>query len=502
MRFISITLLALFMLLLPHFASASTFSAANDTVVLQDTVYMKDLLNTANMDSVLEAILLQKLEEQGKMLARQNDSIEALHKADMDSSYVACTTGDSTLIKRRRLLSEQYNPLCIELVFKPIERKINWDGKLDFGKLYFGTPKPLMSKEKSVSDTLFSNQIALRELRDAARVYLSGHNAGLYKGMYNELPDISQLKNRKIHDQEWKKVKFGTDGPKGNYSDIQVEKIKVARWVRKGSAIFQFSQNYISKNWYKGGNSNISILGILDGSINYDNKDNIQWENTAEWRAGFNSVEGDTLRKLSTNDDVFRIQSKLGIKAFDKFYYTGSVEFLTQFFNTYKEANSPELKTAAFAPIRLNIGVGLDYKPNDQLSVMLAPIAYKFVYVRDTAHINQNDFGVESDKDMLNEVGSSLKVVYSFKPIDAIQLDSRFYLYTNYKKVEVELELVANFIINRYLSARVSLYPRYDSTAILAEGEKAKLQFKEFVSIGFAHKFTETLDRKKKVRHL
>ena len=137
MRFISITLLALFMLLLPHFASASTFSAANDTVVLQDTVYMKDLLNTANMDSVLEAILLQKLEEQGKMLARRNDSIEALRKAEMDSSYVACTTGDSTLIKRRRLLSEQYNPLCIELVFKPIERKINWDGKLDFGKLYF-----------------------------------------------------------------------------------------------------------------------------------------------------------------------------------------------------------------------------------------------------------------------------------------------------------------------------------------------------------------------------
>lgn len=501
MRFITITLLTLLMLQLSFTATASTFSTANDTIVLQDTVYMKDLLNTANTDSVLEAILLQKLEEQGKMLARRNDSIEAFRKAEMDSSHVAMAN-DSTLRRTPKLLSEQYNPLCIELVFKPIERKINWDGKLDFGKLYFGTEKQVARKEKSVSDTLFSNQIALEKLRDDARIYLSGHNAGLYKGMYNELPDISQLKNKKIYDHKWKNVKFGADVPNGNSSDIQVDKIEVAHWVRKGSALFQFSQNYISKNWYKGGNSNISILGILDGSINYDNKDNIQWENTAEWRAGFNSVEGDTLRKLSTNDDVFRIQSKLGIKAFNKFYYSGSVEFVTQFFNTYKEANSPELKTAAFAPIRLNIGVGLDYKPNDQLSVMLAPIAYKFVYVRDTAHINQNDFGVESDKDMLNEVGSSLKVVYSFKPIDAIQLDSRFYLYTNYKKVEVELELVANFIINRYLSARVSLYPRYDSTAILAEGEKAKLQFKEFVSIGFAHKFTETLDRKKKVRHL
>lgn len=497
MRYISITLLALLMLLLSHSVFASTSSAANDTIVLQDTVYMKDLLDIADIDSVLESVLLQKLEEQGKILARRNDSIEALRKVETDSLLVA--SGDSLYIgKERRLLSQQYNPLCIELIFKPIERKINWDGKLDFGKLYFGYQRQLAYKERSVSDTLFSNQIALEKLRNDARVYLSGHNAGLYKGMYNELPDISQLKNQKIHDQKWKKVRFETDGLMGNYSDMQVGKIKVARWVRKGSAIFQFSQNYISKNWYKGGNSNISILGILDGSINYDNKDNLQWENTAEWRAGFNSVEGDTLRKLSTNDDVFRIQSKLGIKAFNKFYYTGSVEFLTQFFNTYKEANSLELKTTAFAPIRLNVGVGLDYKPNDDLSIMLAPIAYKFVYVRDTVHINQNDFGVESDKNMLNELGSSLKVVYSVKPIDAIQLDSRFYLYTNYKKVEVELEFVANFIINRYLSARISLYPRYDSTAILAEGEKAKLQFKEFVSIGFSHKFTETLDRKKK----
>ena len=46
-----------------------------------------------------------------------------------------------------------------------------------------------------------------------------------------------------------------------------------------------------------------------------------------------------------------------------------------------------------------------------------------------------------------------------------------------------------NFIINRYLSAKVMVHPRYDSTIELAEGQKNKLQFKELISVGFSHTF-------------
>ena len=64
-----------------------------------------------------------------------------------------------------------------------------------------------------------------------------------------------------------------------------------------------------------------------------------------------------------------------------------------------------------------------------------------------------------------------------------------FYFFTNYKRVETELELDVDFIINRYLSAKLMLHPRYDSTVELADGQRNKLQFKELISIGFSHTF-------------
>jgi len=51
------------------------------------------------------------------------------------------------------------------------------------------------------------------------------------------------------------------------------------------------------------------------------------------------------------------------------------------------------------------------------------------------------------------------------------------------------LELDVDFIINRYLSAKVMLHPRYDSTTEVTSEQKSKMQFKELISIGFSHTF-------------
>ena len=106
-----------------------------------------------------------------------------------------------------------------------------------------------------------------------------------------------------------------------NNKRINVKNVQIGPWSHKASTLAQFSQNYISPNWYQGGNSNIAVLGILSGQLTYDNKKSVQWENNAEWRMGFNSVEGDSIHPLSTNDDVFKINSKLGIKAGGNWFY-------------------------------------------------------------------------------------------------------------------------------------------------------------------------------------
>jgi len=197
---------------------------------------------------------------------------------------------------------------------------------------------------------------------------------------------------------------------------------------------------------------------------------------------------------LSTNDDVLKINSKLGIKAAGNFFYSGSVDFSTQFFSSYKGINSYELKAAFLAPVRLNISAGLDYKYDKIFSLMVSPFSYKYIFVNPVVEsatgkqIDPNLFGIKTGQNVLSEVGSSIKATYSAPITNEIQMDSKFSFYTNYQKVEIDWEIVANMSINRYLSTRISLNPRYDNTVIEKNGSVARMQFKQFLSVGFSHK--------------
>ena len=70
-----------------------------------------------------------------------------------------------------------------------------------------------------------------------------------------------------------------------------------------------------------------------------------------------------------------------------------------------------------------------------------------------------------------------------------IELETKFYFFTNYKQIETELELDVDFIINRFLSAKLMIHPRYDGTIENVTDQKEKVQFKELISVGFAHTF-------------
>ena len=89
----------------------------------------------------------------------------------------------------------------------------------------------------------------------------------------------------------------------------------------------------------------------------------------------------------------------------------------------------------------------------------------------------------------MNDIGSSIRIKYKYAPLREIVLETEFYFYTNYKKVEIDWQTTCNFIINRFMTTRVSLHPRFDNTYIASGETKAKLQFKELLSIGFSHTF-------------
>lgn len=383
------------------------------------------------------------------------------------------------------------NPLFIDLVYNGLPLNLKTDSLADLRTLYYGGKARNLTNSVGKDIKTQSVDQIISDLRLEARNQITRSAAELYTMNFEDLPDPEGNKNRFIVKKPLENVQFidQNEDIRQNHRRLIVKNPLIGPWQYKATSMAQFSESVITPNWYQGGNSNLAVLGILTGQLTYDDKKCIQWDNSAEWRLGLNSVAGDTLHWLSTNDDVLKINSKIGIKAAGNFFYSGSVDFSTQFFNSYNGVNSRTLKTSFLTPVRLNIGVGMDYKYKKIFSLMFSPFSYKYIYVNDNRHVDPNLFGVKTGQQVLSEVGSSFKAVYSNPITREIQLDSKLSFYTNYQKVEIDWEVVCNLMINRFLSTRISFNPRYDNTVIEKDGSLARMQLKQLLSVGFSHKF-------------
>ena len=142
-------------------------------------------------------------------------------------------------------------------------------------------------------------------------------------------------------------------------SETEIVVLKPNFWKKTGAASMQFSQHAISDNWYKGGESTNALLGELKLTANYDDRQKVQFENSLEIKIGFITTPSDTVHKYKTNADLFRLKSKLGIRAIKNLYYTLAAEFKTQFFSNYK-TNTNDLISNFLSPAQLDVSLGMD----------------------------------------------------------------------------------------------------------------------------------------------
>jgi hypothetical protein len=452
--------------------------------ILQPDSITKSIGKAIDTDSVLESVQIPTTQQQ-KSINLDSITKELVNSV---SNYKIPTYIKPVKIDSLLLLA---NPFIIELVFEKLP-DFTWNNYPDFQTMYYGIKATSIDNALIKPIPVLSPEQFIAGLRNDARTEISRHALDLYTMTFDELPDPAGYSSHFIKTKPVSKVKFvdaDNDFNPGRRKLI-VRQEELGPWLCKANSLLQFSQNVASDNWYQGGNSTMSVLGMLTGQLNYDNKKFIQWENYGEWRMGFNSVFNDpnALRSVNTNDDNFKINSKLGVKAGGNLFYSGSVDFSTQFFKNYKSLSSTELQSSFLTPVRLNIGMGLDYKYKKLFSVMISPVAYKYIFVNDITNVSPNLFGIQNGDHILSEIGSSLKAQCSVSPFRELQVDSRLNFYTNYEKVEIDWEIVGNFTINRYLSTRLLINPRYDNTVILAAGETAGIQFKELLSFGFAYK--------------
>lgn len=277
-----------------------------------------------------------------------------------------------------------------------------------------------------------------------------------------------------------------------------VEGVKIGRmyWVKTGEHSLQFSQNYFSPNWHRGGTSNLNINSNHIFNVNYE-KDKVRFNNRLEWRLSVYNAPDDTLRSYRIGDDMVRYYADFGIDAYKKSWsYSTNLEVKTQLFKSYK-ANEDELRSAFLSPLYVNAGIGMKYHLDKRsktvrnrrvrLDVSISPLSVNYRYVGNN-DVDRKRYGIpEGDKSLFDK-GSTLTSNMTYDFTKYISWKSRVKYFTNYSKVEAELENTLTMSLSQLFSTTIYLNLRFDDSVPSHEDYKY-LQVNEVISFGLNYKW-------------
>jgi hypothetical protein len=269
--------------------------------------------------------------------------------------------------------------------------------------------------------------------------------------------------------------------------------LKIHDWLHVFNASLQFTQAYISGNWYQGGENNLALLGSINWNcnLNQDRHPNWLFNNALSYKLGLATTHGDSIRNYLINEDNFLFTSQLGYKAVKNWYYSAMLQFTTQFLNNYK-TNTRTMTAAFLSPAELNVGLGMTYnykKADDRMfTLAIAPISYNLKYCRNITDIDPTRFGIDAGKHCKSTVGSNFeaKLLWRFNP--SVMISSRLYMFTNYEYVQGDWENTLDFNIGKYLTTQFYTHLRFDRSHP-RDNDWNYWQFKEILSLGIIYRF-------------
>ncbi len=281
----------------------------------------------------------------------------------------------------------------------------------------------------------------------------------------------------------------------------------ITPWSLGVNSNLGFTQTYV-ENWKKGGKSSLASLIVVKAFANYK-LDKKTWENSLEFRNGWINPADDGVQK---NEDKFEFITRYGIQAYKDWYYSAEMDFETQLFRGYDYPDRETVLSGFMSPAKTLFKLGMDYKPSSDLSVFISPLTLKTVFVRDTANIDQTDYGVDEDKRSYKEAGLNADLTFKKNLTPEITFQTKYKMFLNYgnplRQYDVDWENTIDIKLGNYINMQALIHLLYDDNVTFATDRvdsdgntiyKAKWQFKEFITIGFTYNISKSLYKRERL---
>ena len=338
------------------------------------------------------------------------------------------------------------------------------------------------------------NDHTLAKMIDEALVRIYLEHPELVKMTETELmdvPGIIPISEEMASGITFKDTRAGGYSPSEDKSPEKVRS-KLRYWKTFGNFQGKYTQSYYSDNWYKGGESNHSILGQINLEADYA-KNQTTFDNKLELKLGYyNTSQVNGKNTFRTNEDLIRFTSKYGVKAFENWYYSAQFQGYTQFAPVYDLKDPTKLKSKFFAPAYGNLSVGMDYKPKFKkkgitLSVLLSPLSYNCKY--SGVDSIATSFGIDAGKKFKSSFGSRFETNLKWTFLEDFTWTSKTQYYTTYESTEINLENTIDYRLSKYLSLQFFCHWRFDDSVNRKKDRDGNLmgygQFKEFLTLNF-----------------
>ncbi|MDE5713883.1 MAG: DUF3078 domain-containing protein [Muribaculaceae bacterium] len=272
------------------------------------------------------------------------------------------------------------------------------------------------------------------------------------------------------------------------------DNLRHIHWLHNVGAAMQFSQAYVSKNWYQGGNNHLALLFNFNWNVQLNPvyHPNLLFQSALSYKLGLNSTPQDEVHAYSISEDVLQYNLNTGLKAFKKWFYSFNLQFKTQILRNY-EQNSMNRKASFLSPGDFNLGLGMAYshqnaKKTLQLTATVSPLSYNLKTCI-TDKIDHAQFNIAPDRHTRSEIGSNGEFNMIWQVTPNINYKTRVFLFTDYDYFLADWENTVSFAINKFLSTQIYVHMRYDTSTEMSTSWK-HFMLREVLSFGLTYTFS------------